>query len=231
MDTTERTLVSPLQSTLEQIQSFLPQLLAALFIVACGFFVGWLFKVVVRRMLLWLKFDAGCGRLGLSELLGRNGNGEMPSTMVARLCGGLVVLVFVVLAINSLNINVLQHLIERFLAYLPNVLVAGLVMLAALYLGSFVGRAVLIACVNAGNRLARLCARSAHALVLALGGVMALEQLGIGKDAVLLAFAIAFGGVVLALALAFGLGGRELARDFLEKKLRPAAEEDELKHL
>jgi hypothetical protein len=231
MDTVDQTLVSPLQITLEQLRDFAPQLLAALFIVICGLVAGWLFKLAVRRTLIWLKFDAGFSRLGMSEFFGHGGDAEAPSDMAARLGGGLIVLIFILLAINSLNIAVLQHLIERFLAYIPNVLVAVLVLLAALYLGGFIGRAVLIASVNAGNRLARPCARFAHGLVLALGVVMALEQLGIGKEAVLLAFAISFGGVVLALALAFGIGGRDLAREILEKKIRPAAGDDELTHL
>lgn len=231
MNTEEGSLINHLQMTFERVLAFLPQLLAALLILVFGVLLGWLLKLVLRRVLLWLKFDAGCSRLGLSELLGRSGIGDLPSTMVARLGGGLVVLIFLMLAISSLNVTILQHLSERFLVYLPNVLVAGLVLLATLFMGNFVARAVLIACVNAGNHLARLCSRLAYVLVLALGVVMALEQLGIGKETVLLAFAIAFGGVVLALALAFGFGGRELAREFLEKKLRPADEEDELKHL
>jgi len=42
-----------------------------------------------------------------------------------------------------------------------------------------------------------------------------------------------FGGAVLALALAFGLGGRDLARTFLEKRLKKNgnADGDDLKHL
>lgn len=51
---------------------------------------------------------------------------------------------------------------------------------------------------------------------------------------VVAAFSIAFGGVVLALALAFGLGGRDLARELLERRLRSEKdqdEKDEISHL
>jgi hypothetical protein len=37
---------------------------------------------------------------------------------------------------------------------------------------------------------------------------------------VLLTFGIAFAGTTLALALAFGLGGKDLAREVLESRLR-----------
>jgi hypothetical protein len=61
---------------------------------------------------------------------------------------------------------------------------------------------------------------------------MALEHLGIGSDTVIIAFAIIFSGVVLALAIAFGLGGRDAARDYLERKLKGAeGDDDQITHL
>jgi hypothetical protein len=50
---------------------------------------------------------------------------------------------------------------------------------------------------------------------------MALEQLGIAQHIVALGFGITLGGVVLAAALAFGLGGKDLARSFLEHRFAP----------
>ena len=48
---------------------------------------------------------------------------------------------------------------------------------------------------------------------------MALEQLGIGSDTVIVAFALLSGGLLLSLAISFGFGGRDLARQYLEKKI------------
>lgn len=231
MEATERLIIGPLQITLERLQAFLPQLIAALMIAAFGMLAGWLLKVVLNRILHWLKFDAGCSRLGLSGVLERSRIGHAPSRVVAGFCGGMVVLVFLLLAINSINVAILQNLTERFLIYLPNILVAGLVLLMGILFGNFLGHAALIACVNAGNPMARVCARMVRILIFALGGAIAMEQLGIGREAVLMAFGIAFGGVVMAFALAFGLGGRDLAREFLEKKFRGTTDKDEIRHL
>jgi hypothetical protein len=59
-----------------------------------------------------------------------------------------------------------------------------------------------------------------------LFAAMALEQLGVGRQVILTSFTILFGGGVFALSLAFGLAGRDLAREFLERLLRPRAPED-----
>ena len=45
------------------------------------------------------------------------------------------------------------------------------------------------------------------------------RQLGIAEHIVTVGFGITWGGVVLAAALAFGLGGKDLARSFLERRL------------
>jgi small-conductance mechanosensitive channel len=89
--------------------------------------------------------------------------------------------------------------------------------------------------VNAGLKSSGRISQAVRALILVFAVVMAFEQLGIGQETMIRAFTIAFGGIVLALALAFGLGGRDQARDFLEKKLKKGQPEagppDDLKHL
>ncbi|UCG78309.1 MAG: hypothetical protein JSV21_00265, partial [Nitrospirota bacterium] len=73
--------------------------------------------------------------------------------------------------------------------------------------------------------------------VFLLSITMAMEQLGIGKATITMAFGVMFGGVVLALAIAFGLGGKELAQQYLEKYLEGKAEEpkaeehDDISHI
>jgi hypothetical protein len=63
---------------------------------------------------------------------------------------------------------------------------------------------------------------------------MVFEVLGIAERTVLIAFAISFGAVMLSLAIAFGLGGQDLARDYLEKRLvtrKKEEKDDELSPL
>jgi hypothetical protein len=68
-------------------------------------------------------------------------------------------------------------------------------------------------------------------LVFVLAATMALEQLGIGRDTVIITFSLIFGGIVLAMAIAFGLGGKDIAREYLEKKVKGEEKKDEISHL
>jgi hypothetical protein len=67
--------------------------------------------------------------------------------------------------------------------------------------------------------------------ILLLAVTMALEQLGIGRGTIIISFAIIFGGIVLALAIAFGLGGRDIAKEYIEKKIKGDEKKDEISHL
>jgi hypothetical protein len=93
---------------------------------------------------------------------------------------------------------------------------------------------MLITAVNAGILQARLLARTTRWVILLFAVATALVEIGIGRDMVLIAFGVLFGGLVLALALAFGLGGRHLAREILERgrrREREPAPQDSITHL
>jgi hypothetical protein len=133
-----------------------------------------------------------------------------------------------------LETEVSDNLLVQFLVYLPNLIVAGFILVLGAIASRFLGRAVLLAAVNAQMRAASLAAGTVRFLVMSLATVAALEHLGIGRTTVLVAFGAVFGGVVLALAMAFGLGGRDLARELLEGQLRkhmPKDQEDQVRHL
>jgi hypothetical protein len=95
-----------------------------------------------------------------------------------------------------------------------------LVMIIGWLLANFLAEAVLIFIVNAQLGGGRVLAGALRWLVLLFAASVALTQIGIAREMVLLAFGILFGGTVLGLALAFGLGGRKLAEEALESWLR-----------
>src|SRR6266446_3644033 len=118
--------------------------------------------------------------------------------------------------------------------FLPRLLSALLILVVGWLAANFLGQAMLITAVNAGVLQARLLARTTRWVVLLFAVATALVEIGIGRDMVLIAFGVLFGGLVLALALAFGLGGRHLAREILERSYRREREpapQDSITHL
>lgn len=135
------------------------------------------------------------------------------------------------MAVRALQMPTIERLFERFLLYLPHVFVAAMILLFGYILSNFFGRAALIASVNAGIKVSGLIGKFVKFTVFMLDATMALEQLGIGRETVIIAFAIVFGGIVFALAIAFGLGGKDMAKDYMEKRLFKEEEKDDIEHL
>jgi hypothetical protein len=204
----------------ERVAAFGPNLLAMLLILAVGALAALTVRVLVRLTLPRLGFDRFAQRLGVAMVLQKGGITSAPSTVLGTLLGWGTLGAFVLLAIGALDLRVAMDLISRTFAYLPQLLIAGAILLLGALVSAFVRRSVLIAAVNAGLASARFLAGMAQTGLMVLFGAMALEHLGLGRQVILIAFAILFGGIVLALALAFGLAGRDLARELLERAFR-----------
>jgi hypothetical protein len=84
---------------------------------------------------------------------------------------------------------------------------------------SFLSRAALLAAVNANLRSSQIVSTGIRALVVVFTLSVVSEVLGIAEHTLLIAFGTMFAAAMLGLAIAFGLGGQELARKYLEKKL------------
>jgi hypothetical protein len=223
--------IEPLKHFIERIMSFLPNLLTSLVLIIAGLIIAWLLKNVVTKISGLLKIDVLSEKIGIVQILHRGGIKEPLSGLVSRLIYWIVLISFIIMGLDALKMLAVESLLERFLLYLPNVIVACIITLLGYLLGNFLGRAALIAAVNAGLSFSGLIGKFIKFTVFLLAASMALELLGIGKNTVLIAFAVVFGGVVLALSIAYGLGGRDAARDHIEKILKQKEDEDEITHI
>jgi hypothetical protein len=135
--------------------------------------------------------------------------------------------------LGALDLAPINQLAIQFLGYIPHLMTALVILMGGTFLSNFVARATLITAVNAGFRPATTAAGLARWGVLLVALAMALEQLGIAQNIVVVGFGIAFGGVVLSLALAFGLGSTHLAREYLERQFGKGGghHKDDLTHL
>jgi hypothetical protein len=204
----------------ERVAAFGPNLLAMLLILVVGALVALAVKILVRLTLPRLGFDRFAQRVGVAVVLQKGGITGPPSAVLGALLAWGTLGAFILLGIGALDLRVAMDLISRTFAYLPQLLIAGAILLLGALVSAFVRRSVLIAAVNAGLASARFLAGMAQTGLMVLFGAMALEHLGLGRQVILIAFAILFGGIVLALALAFGLAGRDLARELLERAFR-----------
>ncbi len=224
-------LYGPIQKFIERLVDFIPNLFAALLVLIIGIVSFWLARFLISRMLRLFRFDKFTDRLGVNKVLARGGIRSPLSTIIGRFFAWTILLLFIILSLGSLNVPAVEGLIEKFLLYIPNIFVALIIIFSGIMLGNFLGRATLIASVNAGVRLSGLVGRAVKLIIMLISISIAMEHLGIGKETVHITFAIIFGAVALACAIALGLGGKDLAREYLEKILKGDDKKDDISHL
>jgi hypothetical protein len=231
MNTFERIVIEPFERLFERILQFLPSFLTALLILIVGIVIAGITKSLFARIFRALKIDMHLERIGLSQALNKGGIKEPASVLFSRAIAWITLFVFMIVSLRTLDMPSVEQLLERLFLYLPNIFIAAFVLFFGYMLSNFLGRAALIASVNAGIKVSGMIGKLVQLTVFLLAITMSLEQLGIGSGTIIIAFAIVFGGAVLALSIAFGLGGRDIAKEFLEKKIRGEEEEDEINHV
>lgn len=230
----EKGLLHPLSVLAEQVLVVLPNVLAMSIIFAAGLLVAWTASQTLERLLRVVGLDRLSDRLGVTSALLRGGVKTDPSRLVGQAAYWIVMIFATVAALGALNLQPINDVAKSFLAYVPHLVTAALILIAGWLLSNFVSQAVLIAAVNAGLPPARLVATCSRWGIQLLAVAMALEQLGIAQNIVVVGFGITLGGIVLAGAIAFGLGAKDLAKDYIERGLSIRSGDrapDDLRHL
>lgn len=226
-------LTQALQELARSFAHYLPRAVVMLIIALIGWMIAYVLKVVVRSILRLTKFSKLSENAGATQLLNQ---AALPSSteLLSRFVFWVAWVGFILLGVSVLGIGGLQEYIARFFLFLPRLFVALVILFFGLLAASFFSRAALLAAVNANFRSSRLLSISIRAIISIFTLSMVFEVLGVAEGTMLIAFGTAFGAIMLGLAIAFGLGGKDLAREFLEKRLttrNKEEKEDELSPL
>jgi hypothetical protein len=213
------------------VAEFLPGLLALILLLVAALVAAMLARAIVQRVLGGVDFDRRAQHWGLG-ILAAGSPARSPSTFVARGAYWTILVFGLLLALTALDAAMPSQFALSVFEYTPHLLAALIILIVGSVLAQFLSRAALIGAVNMQIHTARLLSLAVKWLVLVVAAAMALEQLRIGRQILLLAFGILFGGIVLATALAIGLGAKDAVGHAIERQLRaPRDDENRLDHV
>ena len=204
-------ITTPTSNMLDAILGAVPNIFAAALVIAIAFVVGRLVAGLVERLLAGVGFDYVLERLGISS------NQAVGAWTPSRIVGTLVVVAVMLFALiegsSLLGFEELAGLIAQFTVFGAQVLFGLVIFAIGLYLANLAARAVS----GSGVGNATLLAIVTRSSILVLAGAMALLQMGIANEVILLAVGVIGGAVAVAAAIAFGFGGRDTARRLVEE--------------
>ena len=196
----------PASEMLDQILGAIPGLFGAALILTIAFIVGKLVAGLVSNLLRAAGFDR------LLEKIGFRWNTEGgASSFVGHLVVVLIMLFAAVEALNVLEFDQMAALMSSFIVFFGNVLLGVAIFGLGLYLANLASRAV------AAAGQSPMLATAAKIAIVVLAGAMALRQMDVAEDIINMAFGLVLGAAAVAAAIAFGMGGRDLARQELER--------------
>lgn len=191
--------------------SAIPKIIGFALILIAGWFIASLIEKGLASILRTIKFNELAERAGLADFIRKMGMNTDAAGMIGLVVKWFVRLIALVVAFDALGLPAVSEVLRQLLLWLPNVIVA----LVVLVIGGLAARAlsnvVRGAATKAGLTNADFLAKVASVVVWAFAVVVAVNQLGIATALVNTLFMAIVGAVALAIGLAFGLGGRDTA--------------------
>lgn len=201
----------------ERFIMFIPALIGAVIVFVVGWIVASILGKLIEKLIKSIKVDQALEKVGFNKKLSEVGISETASEFIGGLVKWFLILVFLMAATDILGLVQVTGFLNSIIFYIPNVVVAVVVLAIAFLVGNFVYNVVKGSTRAAGVMSATLLATISKWAIIIFGLLAALIQLGIAVSLVNTIFIGIVSALAIAAGLAFGLGGKEEAAMIIKK--------------
>lgn len=196
------------QTSMIQIGAALPGLIGAIIVLI----VGWILASAAARVVSAAIRTAGADRI-FAEY---GGDQLVPSSATGEIVKWIVRLAALLIAASLVGLAQVGTLVNQIVLWLPNLIVAAIILLVAPVLGKFLRSLIEVSAGRAGFTNARILGRVVELAVLVFAVIIAVNQVGIAADLIQILFTGIVAAFAIAFGLAFGMGGRGVAEKVTE---------------
>ncbi len=198
----------------------LPRVAVAILIFVAGWLIARAAKWAVIKALKVVSFDDLAEKIHINDFLRRGEVKVHLSELAGVFLYWLIVLAFLLAALDLLGMTVAAELLERVLAYVPQVIAGILVLVLGLFFATLVSGVVQTAAANAGVGQAKALGQIARVAVIIFASAVALEKF-LSSTIIQTTFNTVVMAFAFGAALAFGLGCKDQAgkavQDFVNR--------------
>lgn len=212
-DTTNAT-TTAVTDSLNAVINYIPNLIAALVILLIGIIVAWAIKTVVVKVLGFVNVKPVTETVGLDKVLKTKVD---LVDLIGDLVRWIVIIVFLIPALEVLDLTQINDVLQGVVEYLPNVVAAVFIVMIGAVVADLVARVISGTVDTIGAKTAEVLADVARYSVIVFVVLAALQQLGIAPAMLNTLFTGFVALVAIAGGLAFGLGGQDSARDLIAR--------------
>ena len=204
--------MTSISAALATFLSFLPALIGAIVILVVGWILASFVARVVTGLLEKIGFERAAERTGVTGFIARTGvKDTRASWVIGELVKWFIRLIFLEAAASAVHLQALTDIINRIVLFIPNLIVALLVLMIGALIARFVGDLVRGSASEMGFGNPNLVASISRVAIMAFAVIVAVNQIGVAATIVNTLFMAIVFAIALAAGLAFGLGGRDTA--------------------
>jgi hypothetical protein len=209
-------LTTSLATALSLFLGAIPRIIGFLVILIIGWLIAGALAAGVAALLRAVRFNDLAQRSGLSGFVQNMGIRTDASGLLADIVKWFVRLIVLVVAFDALGLPAVSAVLQQFLLWIPNLVVAVVILVIAGLAANALGNLVRGATAQAGFDNPDLLETITRVAVWAFGIVVAVNQIGVAQELVNTLFMGFVGALALAAGLAFGLGGRDTAGQIVQ---------------
>lgn len=199
---------------------FIPNLVGAIIVFVIGWFIaGWV-GIAVTQVLNWLKLNQVFAKGKWDEALEKARIKADVAGFIGQVCRWILVITFLSASVEVLGLVTFAALLTKVVAWLPNVVVAVLMMVVAVIVADILEKVVVASLVKAKMKRTHLASLAVKWSIYIFSLFAILMQLDVASLLVQTLFTGIVAILVIAGGLALGLGAKDVVRDLLEDLVR-----------
>lgn len=212
--------VEPVKGMLAEATSYIPDVLAAIYILVFGWILAKGLQFLVGKFLTAVKFDSIAEKTGISGVLNENDIGLKPSVWFSRLSFWFVMILSVIKALGALRLRFASSQLNHVIDFGVIVLTALVILVLGLFLSSLMEKIVTTTAKSLKLSSPEFHGRIVQWAVIILTSFMVLNQFLVPPQFILIAFGVAFVTLCITFVIAFGWGGQGFAAKVLDKLVK-----------
>lgn len=211
--------VQPIETMLAQVTAFIPNLLAAFYILVFGWILAKLFEFVAYKFLNAIHFDKLVDKIGIAQLLNEGNAKVSASKWFSTLIFWMGIFISIGMALDEIRLRVASIRVDDILHMFTSILSAVVVLVLGMFLSVIMARIVKASAATLKIPKGDIFAGITQWVILVSTLMLSLLQINIPPDFILIGIAVVFVTLCITFVIAFGIGGRVWAGKVLDKIL------------
>lgn len=201
----------------ERLIAFIPNLVVAILILVIGWIVAETIAWAVDKVLRFIKLPDLFQRAQVEEIVKRSGVKNDTTGLLSSIVKWVLITVTLIAAADTLQLTQVSDFLNRVLEYVPNVVGAAAILLIGAIFAHFMSQVIKSSVRISKLGFSELVGNVTKYAILIFTFLATLDQLGVAQSLIQMIFTGIVGMLAIAGGLAFGLGGQNVAKDWLEK--------------